>query len=412
MSETRQSIGRGVGLVLVALVAIACRPPFEFDEWAFPLPETIVRHGYFPPTDEQRRAEPSIELVEELVVGDAEGDFEYMFGRTPPRIAVAADGRIAVLDGGNHRVQVYDADGAFVATMGRQGQGPGEFGQVNALLIEGDELVVWDVVHRRATRWSWDGDLVGSNATDMWGGLIVQVEGGDRIWRAIERYPDRQDTTFVRVRADGSQVVEYARTPWPQRTIDPPLGEIVGTEPDAWWVGTVAAGFAATAGGPVFVSPFDEYQIFAYEPGGTMVWALQVAGERPPISAGEIDYFMEIHNRRFPNRSAAMVDWPERQYALADLKVDGHGHLYVFPYSPKGTPADEPRFVDVYSPEGERLYSGTISGRMFTTAYAMYNGPMLEVAWQAARDDRVWGLAENAETGNREVVRYRLVEPF
>ena len=38
---------------------------------------------------------------EELVVGDAEGDFEYMFGRTPPRIAVAADGRIVVLDGGN-----------------------------------------------------------------------------------------------------------------------------------------------------------------------------------------------------------------------------------------------------------------------------------------------------------------------
>ena len=411
------AIGRGMALTLVASVLVslatsACGPPFEFDEWAFPLPETITTHGYFPVTDEQRSAAPPIEIVEELVVGDAEGDFDYMFGRQPPRIAVAADGRIAVLDGGNHRVQVYDADGAFLATMGRQGQGPGEFGQVNALMIEGDELVVWDVVHRRTTHWSWQGELVGSHATDMWGGLIVQVEGGDRVWRATERRPDGQDTIFRRVRADGSEVVEYARTPWPQRTIDPPIGEIVGTESDAWWVGVVPPAFAATAAGVVFVSPFDEYQIFAYEPGGTMVWALQVGGERPPISDGEIDHFMEIHARRFPNRSAAMVDWPECEYALADMKVDGHGHLYVFPYVPKGTPAAAPRPVDVYSLEGERLYSGTISGRMFTTAYAMYNGPMLEVAWQVADGDLVWGLAENEETGDREVIRFRLVEPF
>jgi hypothetical protein len=242
--------------------------------------------------------------------------------------------------------------------------------------------------------------------------LIVQVEGGDRVWRATERRPDGTDTIFRRVRPDGSEIVEYARTPWPQRTIDPPIGEIVGTESDAWWVGTVPPAFAATAAGAVFVSPFDEYQIFAYEPGGTMVWALQVGGERQPISDGEIDHFMEIHVRRFPNRSAAMVDWPEREYALADMKVDGHGHLYVFPYVPKGTPADAPRPVDVYSIAGERLYSGTISGRMFTTAYAMYNGPMLEVAWQVADGDLVWGLAETAESGDLEVVRFRLVEPF
>ena len=406
------TIGRAVGLTLAALVASACAPPFEFDDWSFELPATITTHGYFPVTDQERSAAPVIELVEELVVGDADGDFNLMFGRVPARIAIAADGRIAVLDGSNHRVQVYSDDGEFLATMGRQGQGPGEFGQVNGMLVEGEEIVVWDVVHRRATRWSWEGDLLGSNAADMWGGLIVQVEGGERVWRAVDRHPDGQDTVFRRVRPDGSEVVEYARTPWPQRTIDPPLGEIVATEPDAWWVGTVPPAFTASPDGDVFVSPFDEYQIFAYEPGGTMAWALQVAVEPRPISQGEIDYFMETHARRFPARSAAMVDWPEREYALADMKVDGHGHLYVFPYAAKGTPADAPRPVDVYSREGERLYSGTMSGRMFTTAYAMYNGPMLEVAWQVARGDLVWGLADNLETGDREVIRFRLVEPF
>ena len=68
IGETRQSIGRGVGLVLVALAAIACGPPFEFDEWVFPLPETIATHGYFPPTDEQRSAAPAIPVTAKAIL--------------------------------------------------------------------------------------------------------------------------------------------------------------------------------------------------------------------------------------------------------------------------------------------------------------------------------------------------------
>jgi len=404
---------RSAVTILIALGALACAEPFDFAPWSFPVSEGTAKHGYSEASVEQRGETEPIGLIEELVIGYGGADFNYLFGRTPPRIAVADDGRIAVLDASNYRVQVFDAEGRFLATMGGQGQGPGELGQSVALLVEDDSLMVWDVVNRRTTRWSLDGELIGSEAGGMWGGLIVQVGGGEMVWRQTERYPDRQqDTIFRRVRADGSELVEYARTPWPLRTIDPPIGEIVGTEPDAWWVGTVPPGFTATPDGQVFASPFDEYQIFAYAPDGTLRWALQVDHQRPPISQSEIEHFMEIHARRFPARSASEVDWPKLEYALADIKVDGHGHLYVFPYVPKGTPANQPRPVDVYSSDGERLYSGMMSSRMFSTAYAMYNGPMLEVAWQVSRGDHVWGLAEDPETGDREVVRFRLVEPF
>jgi hypothetical protein len=37
---------------------------------------------------------------------------------------------------------------------------------------------------------------------------------------------------------------------------------------------------------------------------------------------------------------------------------------------------------------------------------------MYEVAWQAAGDEIVYGLAENVATGDYEVVRFHLVEPF
>lgn len=335
----------------LSMATLACTQPFDFAPWSFPVPEGAEQIGYSRVSSAERRG-PPIELVEDLVIGYDGADFNYLFGTSPPRVAVADDGRMVVLDRGNFRVQVFDADGRFLASMGSQGQGPGELGQAVAHLVDGDTVRVWDVVNRRVTSWGLGGDLIGSEATAQWGGLIVQVGGGEMVWRQTERHPDRsQDTIFRRVRADGSEVVEYARAPWPLRTIDPPLGEIVGTESDAWWVGTVPPAFAAGPDGAVYVSRFDEYQIFAYAPDGGMRWALQVAGERPPISPSEIDYFMEIHARRFP-------------------------------------------------------------GRMFSTAFAMYNGPMLEVAWQVARDDYIWGLAESADTGDREVVRFRLVEPF
>lgn len=37
------------------------------------------------------------------------------------------DGYIYVCDGGNRRVQKYDRSGTYVTTIGREGQGPGEY---------------------------------------------------------------------------------------------------------------------------------------------------------------------------------------------------------------------------------------------------------------------------------------------
>ncbi len=45
----------------------------------------------------------------------------------PSTIVVDGAGDLFVLDTGNHRVQKFGPDGKYLATYGRQGQGPGEF---------------------------------------------------------------------------------------------------------------------------------------------------------------------------------------------------------------------------------------------------------------------------------------------
>jgi hypothetical protein len=70
--------------------------------------------------------EGALELQEELTIGAAEGDEEYMFARLR-WIAVDDQGTIFALDQRKRRVDVFSPDGRHIRSIGGPGQGPGEF---------------------------------------------------------------------------------------------------------------------------------------------------------------------------------------------------------------------------------------------------------------------------------------------
>jgi len=61
------------------------------------------------------------------VLGDVDTADENLAFYMPSAIAMDAAGDLYVLDTGNHRIQKFGPDGKYLATYGRQGQGPGEF---------------------------------------------------------------------------------------------------------------------------------------------------------------------------------------------------------------------------------------------------------------------------------------------
>lgn len=69
--------------------------------------------------------EITLDLEEDLSIGNEE-DENYMF-YTFVRLKVDSQGNIFALDGGNCRIQKFDSDGNYLHTIGRKGQGPGEF---------------------------------------------------------------------------------------------------------------------------------------------------------------------------------------------------------------------------------------------------------------------------------------------
>jgi len=72
-----------------------------------------------------RNPELSIEYVKNI--GNIESLNENVLFYMPADIAFDNKDNIYILDSGNHRIQKFDANGKYLATFGRQGEGPGEF---------------------------------------------------------------------------------------------------------------------------------------------------------------------------------------------------------------------------------------------------------------------------------------------
>jgi sugar lactone lactonase YvrE len=70
---------------------------------------------------------PKVTLEPVRTLGDVDTADENVAFYMPSTIGVDGTGSLFVLDTGNHRIQKFGPDGKYLATYGRQGQGPGEF---------------------------------------------------------------------------------------------------------------------------------------------------------------------------------------------------------------------------------------------------------------------------------------------
>ncbi len=73
--------------------------------------------------------------------------------------AVDVRGRVYVLDAAEQRVYMFDSSGALLKSIGRRGQGPGEFQLANGIAAWRDQLWVYDPGNNRITVFAGQGQL-------------------------------------------------------------------------------------------------------------------------------------------------------------------------------------------------------------------------------------------------------------
>ena len=93
-----------------------------------------------------------------LVIGDREGDPAHLLGQVAGA-ARLSDGSVAVVDGTVGEVRVFDQTGEHVRSMGRIGEGPGEFRNAWYIwVLPGDTLWVGDYRPWRYNVFAPDGE--------------------------------------------------------------------------------------------------------------------------------------------------------------------------------------------------------------------------------------------------------------
>lgn len=94
------------------------------------------------------------------------------------------DGRIVVANGGGADVRFYGPDGTHIRTIGRRGNGPGEFQRPGDIFVlPGDTLAITDPFVRRISLFDMQGEYVRDMATSP-------VTGGTSFFAPNDRFAD------------------------------------------------------------------------------------------------------------------------------------------------------------------------------------------------------------------------------
>jgi outer membrane protein assembly factor BamB len=123
----------------------------------------------------------------------SQGDFA-----APQGVAVDKDGNVYVTDTLNDRVEIFDADGSFISTFGKAGDGPGYFARPKGIAVDGDgHIWVADEMQDRLQVFNKEGQLltyIGQGHGELPGqfkALVgVAIDKQNRVF-TTEQYPGR-----------------------------------------------------------------------------------------------------------------------------------------------------------------------------------------------------------------------------
>jgi len=279
-----------------------------------------------------------------------------------------SDGRIALVNAGSNEVRVYGADGAYSHAFGKEGEGPGEYGQPTLVgVVGGDSLVVYDFTHRRVSIVHVDEGFVRSFPVGQdAGGFPVpngmfrdgsQVYGGGIFFSSSDGgFPTgviQNASKYAAVDLDGVATADYGE--WPSFEMYARVLEGGGFTARSL---PFAKGSSATTGPDYFyIGDSETYEIQAYDRSGSLVRIIRLDREPRSVARADIDRYREdeLEDSDTPNEARAFealmaeMPIPDRFPVYSSFKVDVLGYLWVSEYA--GPRVRDPEWT-IFDPDG------------------------------------------------------------
>jgi hypothetical protein len=344
MKPNRIQITVFLGIVALTAGFLALAGPPQKPDWMGKvLTEDGVRVVVNPA--EPTYGQIKLDLGEELRIG-REGDEQTQFFRVMD-VGVDSSGWIYVVDARNFRVQVFDPSGKYLRTIGRQGQGPGEFEMPTSVFFGGQagythvldrfrRVNHFDDKGRYLRSAMFDGVAI-SCFPDAGSGFITVLLGGS----------DEELTSYhslSRVNGEGKTQSVLARFPYTlfmERREGATLSRSTGYEMSLY--------AAPLAGNSLVYGYSKDYELVVLGPDDKKLLVIRTDESRPEFTPVEKAIF-------------GSMPVPKLKPYFYGLLTDSDGRIYVQKNTNTkgkrgyGPIATEDKFFDVFSGEGRFLF--------------------------------------------------------
>lgn len=362
------------------------------------------------------------DLVPEVRIGVMDGPEEYILGRVTS-VAVDDRGRIFVVDRQVPALRVYDAEGRYLRTWGREGGGPGEYARPSAVAALSDgRVLLRDPGNARIQVYDPDGVPAGTWPIrgQFFTSRPLYVDTADHAYYSLLLDPEAElgewRTGLVRIRPDGV----------PGDTLSPPDAGYEAPYVEARRENSISRSGV----------PFSPGESWSYSPLGYFVhgvstrYALDLRRPDAPVlriekaydpvavrqeeAAARKDRIVRNFRENYGSWTWNGPEIPGEKPPYRSFFVGAEGRIWVAVSrpgiereNPAYDPADdgaeptvwsEPVALDVFAPDGRFL--GHVRA---PEGLSLSPRPFV-------RGERVWAVVED-ELGVETVVRFRIERP-
>lgn len=328
-----------------------------------------------------------------------DGDAAFLLSNVRD-LALDDYGRVYVLDNQSHTIGVFDTTGAYVRTIGREGEGPGEFtGPVGMTWGPGGDLWISDPRTARYSVFDTAGELVRTLPRRLasWGWEWTSTFGpeGGLLEDDLRSDPASGERSRIAVRFDvsGDEAVPTDTFRLAPLVEDPPSFRIdAGNR-----MGYVQVPFTPRhrlyfdGRGGVWSGSGADFRLVRTELSGDTTRIVEWTGERPPVTAAELDDW----------RTGIEEDWgagalrdldlsriPDRKPAYTQFFLDDRARVWVLRSEGAEANAQRPDTTtfDVIDPDGRWLGPVAVPAEVNRLVPPAFNGSWLAVATTGEMD--------------------------
>ena len=323
-------------ILVLSFLAMSCGQ--QKDKWQGTIEEvdgvTLVKNPLEP-----MYGEDALELEEDLTIGEAEGREEYMFSQLA-RLSVDDNGFIYALDFKAKHIKVFDENGAYIRTIGKPGEGPGEFTIPGYFgITPNNELFVGEIV--KISFFSLEGEFIRSQNVSAQGLIYLKyASNGEPIGIRMIMTDDNPRTDLEKYSSEFEPVFAFDSLPIVRQN-NYNLQRLFIRRAIRW---DILSGKYVVCG-----YPEQEYKLKVFDLDGNHIKKIERAFIPIKVTDKDIEYEME----RLGIKSKEEVVAPDYYPPYSWIYSDDEGRLFISTW--ERLSESESYYYDVFDAEGRYL---------------------------------------------------------